>query len=119
MPDITDEKKRLIRGMAEKYCSILSRVPFENGVRIYLKTYQTLYSKSARWKLCLLCGKIKHTEDFKGNNHEGIQTSFYSLPILVKTSWIKLQDFFLSEKFIDALTESRLENEEKSFEILD
>ena len=119
MPDITNEKKRLIRGIAEKYCSILSKIPFENGVRIYSKTYQTLHSKSARWKLCLLCGEIKRTEDFKGKNHEGIQTSFYYLPILVKTSWIKLQDFFLSEIFIDVLTESRLELEEKSFEFLD
>jgi hypothetical protein len=112
MPDITDEKKNLIRVIAEKYSSILSKIPFEEGVLLYSKTYQKLSMKSARGRMCLLCGEIRHPEDFTSLNHKCSPLSSYDLPIFVKTSWIKLEDFFLSDEFIDVLKNGGIEIEE-------
>jgi hypothetical protein len=112
MPDITDEKKNQIRLIAEKYSIILSRIPFEEGVSIYSKTYQALYIQSARWRFCLLCGKIKHPEDFRKSDHKCAYLSSNDFPILVKTSWIKLEDFFLSRDFLDILKEGGIIIEE-------
>ncbi len=113
MPDITDEKKNLIRVIAGKYSTILSKIPFEEGVLIYSKTYQKLYIQSARWRFCLLCGDIRYPEDFSKNNHKCSQLSSYDFPILVKTSWIKLKDFFLSQKCIEVLREGEQDIKEK------
>lgn len=112
MPDITDEKKKQIRMIAEKYSIILSKIPFEEGVSIYSKTYQALYIQSARWRFCLLCGKINHPEYFRKNNHKCTQLSSNDFPILVKTSWVKLEDFFLSKEFLDVLKEGGIIIEE-------
>ena len=112
MPDITNEKKKRIRMIAEKYSIILSKIPFEEGVNIYSKTYQSLYIQSARWRFCLLCGKIKHPEEFKQKDHKCSQLSSNDFPILVKTSWVKLEEFFLSRKFLDILKEGGIIIEE-------
>ncbi len=103
MPDITDKKKEHIRIIADKYCTILSKIPFEEGVLLYSKTYQQLFMKSARWRMCLLCGEIRHPEDFTTYNHKCSPLSSYDFPIFVKTSWIRLEDFFLSDEFVDVL----------------
>ncbi|MFW9852307.1 MAG: hypothetical protein ACFFDS_05165 [Candidatus Thorarchaeota archaeon] len=113
MPDITDDKKNQIRKIAEKYCYILSKIPFEEGVSIYSKTYQSLYIQSARWRFCLLCGEIKHPEDFRNNDHKCSQLSSDDFPTLVKTSWIKLEEFFLSQKFLEVLKEGGIIVEEE------
>ncbi len=112
MPDITNEKKNQIRIIAEKYSIILSKIPFEEGVSIYSKTYQALHIQSARWRFCLLCGKIKYPEGFRKNNHKCAYFSSNDFPILVKTSWIKLENFFLSRKFLDILKEGGIIIEE-------
>ena len=111
MPDITDEKKNLIRIIAEKYSSILSKIPFEEGVLLYSKTYQKLSMNSARWRMCLLCGEIRHPEDFIPYNHKCSPLSSYDFPIFVKTSWIKLEEFFLSEEYLDILKYGDMEIE--------
>jgi len=112
MPDITDEKKNQIRIIAEKYSSILSKIPFEEGISIYSKTYQALHIQSARWRICLLCGEIRHPEDFTYYNHKCTPLSSYDFPIFVKTSWMKLEDFFLSDRFVNVLKNGGLEIEE-------
>jgi len=113
MPDITDEKKEQIRMIAEKYSIILSKIPFEEGVNIYSKTCQALYLQSARWRFCLLCGKIDYPEYFRKNDHKCSHLSSQDLPILVKTSWVKLEEFFLSQKFLNILKEGGVIIEER------
>ena len=103
MPDITDRKKELIRTIAKKYCSILSKIPFEEGISLYSETYQKLSISSARWRVCLLCGEIGYPELFLDSNHKCYSLLSYDFPILVKTSWIKLEDFFLNEKHLELL----------------
>lgn len=108
MPDITDRKKELIRSIAKKYCSILSKIPFEEGILLYSESYQKLSMSSARWRICLLCGEIGHPEIFSYSSHKCTSLSSYEFPILVKTSWIKLEDFFLSEISLEILKERNL-----------
>jgi hypothetical protein len=103
MPDITDRKKELIRSIVKRYCSILSKIPFEEGVLLYSETYQKLSMSSARWRVCLLCGEIAYPEFFLGSNHKCSSLISYDFPILVKTSWIKLEEFFLNENHIELL----------------
>lgn len=97
MPDISDKKKEQIRVIARKYCSILSQVPFEEGVLLYSKTFQNLFISSARWRICLLCGEIESPEFFKSSKHKCKSHFPYDFPIIVKTSWMKLESFFLSK----------------------
>lgn len=111
MPDITDRKKEKIRILADKYCTFLSKIPFEEGVLLYSKTYQKLFMRSARWRICLLCGKISHPEGFLDYDHKCSSLSSYDFPILVKTSWMKLEDFFLPETSLEILKERKLNPE--------
>ena len=103
MPDITDKKKELIRTMVKKYCSILSKIPFEEGVHLYTETYQKLYISSARWRVCLLCGEIGYPEVFKDSGHKCSSSLSQEFPIIIKTSWIKLEEFFLKENHLELL----------------
>ncbi|NPD88746.1 MAG: hypothetical protein HGN29_08470 [Asgard group archaeon] len=114
MPDITDKNKQLIRIILRKYCQVLSRIPFEDGLVVYSETYKELYVSSARWKLCLLCGEIKGSNTFTAQSHDCSPSIYQNFPILVKTSWIKLQDFFLSDRFLNLLRERGMEFEIKN-----
>jgi len=107
MPDITDRKKEKIRIIAKTYCSILSKIPFEEGVSLYSKTYQALSMSSARWRLCLMCGEIDYSETFSKSTHKCASLLSYSFPIIVKTSWIKLEEFFLNENHLDYLKDQK------------
>lgn len=109
MPDITAKEKQLIKIIAEKYSKVISRLQFNNGSLIYQKTYSQLYKKSARWKFCLLCGKIGHSEDFKGLKHTCPPLLFQKYPLCCSTSWVQLRDFFLSDKYLDTLSEVGVE----------
>ncbi|MBY8999718.1 MAG: hypothetical protein KGD64_02280 [Candidatus Heimdallarchaeota archaeon] len=109
MPDIPSKEKYLIKLIAEKYSKIISRLQFKNGSLIYQKTYNQLYKKSARWKFCLLCGKIDYSEDFKGSKHACPPLLFQKYPLCCSTSWIQLKEFFLLEKYLDTLSEVGVE----------
>jgi hypothetical protein len=109
MPDITDKNKRLIKMILRKYSQILTRIPFEDGLSLYTETYNELLVSSARWRICLLCGEIRRSSNFTALNHDCSPTIYHNFPILVKTSWIKLQEFFLSERFLELLRERGME----------
>ena len=114
LPDITNKNKQLIKLILRKYCQILSKVSFENGLTLYTETYNELYISSARWKVCLLCGEIRSLNNFETEEHDCSPTIYHNFPILVKTSWIKLQDFFLSDRFLNLLRERGMEIEIKN-----
>jgi hypothetical protein len=109
MPDITNKNKQLIKMIFRKYCQILANIPFEDGLTLYTETYKELLVSSARWRICLLCGEIRRSSNFSTQNHDCSPTIYHNFPILVKTSWIKLQDFFLSERFLELLRERGME----------
>ncbi len=111
MPDITNKNKQLIRVILRKYCQILTKIPFDDGLVLYTETYNELLASSARWRICLLCGEIRRSDEFKAQNHDCSPAIYHNFPILVKTSWIKLQDFFLSERFLELLKERGMEIE--------
>ena len=114
LPDITNKNKQRIKKILIQYCRILAKIPFEDGLELYSETYKELQVSSARWRICLLCGEIRRSNDFTANNHECYPSTYHNFPILVKTSWIKLQDFFLSDRFLDLLRERGMEIETKN-----
>ncbi|GAH87306.1 unnamed protein product, partial [marine sediment metagenome] len=107
--DITRKEKYLIRLIAEKYSKILSRLKFSNGSLIYQRTYGQLYKKSSRWKFCLLCGKIATVDSFTLDKHTCPPLLFQKHPICCSTSWIQLRDFFLTNKYLETLSEVGVE----------
>ncbi|MHA1551596.1 MAG: hypothetical protein ACTSUP_03535 [Candidatus Heimdallarchaeaceae archaeon] len=109
MPDITKKEKYLIKLIAEKYSKVLSRLKFSNGSLVYQKTYENLYKKSARWKYCLLCGKIAASEDFTRITHTCPHLLFQNQPICCSTSWFQLKGFFLSDKYLEILSVAGVE----------
>ena len=109
MPDIPSKEKHLIRIIANKYSKIISRLKFCNGSLIYQRTYEYLYKKSSRWKFCLLCGKIATVDSFTHDEHTCPPFLFQQHPICCSTSWIKLRDFFLSDKYLETLSEVGVE----------
>ena len=111
LPDITDQNKKLIKMLLSQYCQILKRISFENGITLYTETFNELYTSSARWKVCLLCGEIRRLNGFVIRNHDCSPILYHNFPILVQTSWINLQDFFLSDKFLNLLRERGMESE--------
>ena len=109
MPDIPSKEKQLIGLIAKKYSKIISHLKFSNGSLIYQRTYELLYKKSSRWKFCLLCGKISTSDGFKQDRHTCPPLLFQQHPICCSTSWIKLRDFFLSDKYLETLSEVGVE----------
>ena len=109
MPDITRKEKYLIKLIAEKYSKILSRLQFSNGSLVYQKTYDRLYKKSSRWKYCLLCGKIATPEAFAQGTHSCPPLLFQKQPICCSTSWVQLKDYFLSQKYLETLSDVGVE----------
>ena len=101
MPDIKDKEKKLIRTKTKIYSSILSKVSFEQGVTLHLKTYNALSLESARCRICLMCGKVGSLEDFE--QHEDCSSTYakQKIPLVIKTSWYKLREFFLTEQCCD------------------
>ena len=109
MPDISDKEKYLIKLIAERYSRVLAHLKFNSGALIYQKTYERLFKKSARWKYCLLCGRIERSEFFKTKEHTCPPLIFQNHPICCSTSWIQLREFFLSNMYLDTLAEVGVE----------
>lgn len=119
MPKISNLERDRIRNTARKYTMGLWVSPFNEGLLIYSETFEALYIRSARWKFCLKCGEIEQTEQMldeselkyidskdKTTKKERVHRCTMGVnhfPVLITTSWYKLKDFFLSNKYITAL----------------
>jgi hypothetical protein len=108
MTDMTNSKKNKIRFTAKAFAREVQGAPFDSGLSIHQNTIDQLYDGSARIRLCLKCGAIESTTKLKKENHS-CAYSFKSFQVLVTTSWKKLEDFFLSDKYIEALKEIGVE----------
>ena len=95
MPDITDSEKSEIREIAGEFAASLWKIPFNDGLILYVKTNEELFIHPARWKYCLKCGIIDKKE--KMENHHCLM-DVREFPILIQTSWFKLKAFFLGEE---------------------
>ena len=105
IPDITNKEKEEIRTLAKCFSEILSKVSFKKGSSIYYLTFKSIYKRSARWKYCLICGKIDVPEEFYNTKHSCPEVVFHKVQVLVSTSWIQLKKFFLSGEYISVLKE--------------
>ena len=119
MPKISKAEQQFIRSIAKKYAMRLIVSPFNEGLLIYSDTYESLYIRSARWKYCLKCGEIEATEEMLDeqelkkiitSDKRQVQERVHQctigvnhFPVLITTSWYKLKEFFMSDKYIKAL----------------
>ena len=103
LPDITDTEKSQIRAIAKEYATTIWKIPFSEGLLLYVKSNNELYVHPARWKYCLKCGEINKKE--KMDTHSCL-LDVEEFPILIQTSWYKLKEFFLSDKSKEFLKES-------------
>ena len=94
MPDITNNEKTAIRSRAKRLVQKIWASSFSDGVWIYSELAETLYMKSARWRICLRCGEIKLKETMVDGKHK-CDFNTTNFPVLVATSWYKLKEFFL------------------------
>ncbi|NPD88752.1 MAG: hypothetical protein HGN29_08500 [Asgard group archaeon] len=93
MPDILDKEKSQIRELAKEYAVSMWKIPFNEGLVLYVKTNNELHKHPARWKYCLKCGEINKKEQL--DNHRCLK-KLEDFPILIQTSWIQLKKFFLT-----------------------
>ncbi|MCE7740972.1 MAG: hypothetical protein GOP50_00815 [Candidatus Heimdallarchaeota archaeon] len=100
MPDILDSEKSKIRAIAANFAQNLWKTSFTDGLRAYMTGSDELYIHPARWKYCFKCGEINKKESM--NKHE-CALEFKDFPILVQTSWYKLKQFFLTERYIQLM----------------
>lgn len=93
--------------------------PFNEGLMIYSETFDALYIRSARWKYCLKCGEIETTEEMldefelkkmSSSGRKKAQNRVHEctmgvnhFPVLITTSWYKLKDFFMTDKYVKSL----------------
>jgi len=113
MPDIPDKEKEEIRVLATHFSKLMVKLSFKNGSQIYYEVFRTLYSRSARWKYCLICGKIGLPEEFIYNKHDCPPVSFHKIQNKVSTSWIRLRDFFLKGDYKKLLERIGIQNMKK------
>ena len=106
MPDITDEEKSEIREIAGRYANSLWKVLFNEGLVLYVKSNNELYIHPARWKYCLRCGEINKKE--KMENHKCL-LDVEEFPIVIQTSWFKLKNFFLSERYKEIMKDAGID----------
>ena len=104
MPDILSSEKAKIRAIAKNYAQALWTIPFNKGFIAYINTSDLLSVHPARWRYCFKCGMILRTNLVKNDetndetkNHACI-LEFEDIPLLIKTSWIKLRKFFLIDE---------------------
>ncbi|MCE7740979.1 MAG: hypothetical protein GOP50_00850 [Candidatus Heimdallarchaeota archaeon] len=105
MPDISYKEKNDIKILAKCFSGVLSKLSFKNGSQLYHFTFNSLYKRSARWKYCLICGRIGLPEEFNKPNHICPTLVSHNVQVLVSTSWFKLKDFFLESGYIQVLEE--------------
>jgi len=115
LPDITDAEKSQIREIARQYAVSIWRISFNEGLILYVKTNEKLNIHPARWKYCLKCGdiiKIKTKKDLReGEEVEKHQCllDVQDFPVLIKTSWYKLKEFFLTNTHIKFMKEAGID----------
>lgn len=112
MPDIKNKEKKLIRAKAKTYSSILSRISFEKGTILHLKTYKVLSQDSARCRICLMCGMVGSAEDFENHQKCSSSNENQKIPLIIKTSWYKLRDFFLAGECCEFFRDLEIEEGE-------
>ncbi|MHA1198403.1 MAG: hypothetical protein ACTSQF_03530 [Candidatus Heimdallarchaeaceae archaeon] len=96
MPDILDSEKSKIREIAAHFAQNLWRISFTEGLKAYIQSSEEIYVHPARWKYCFKCGEINKKESMTA--HE-CSLEFKEFPILVQTSWYKLKQFFLTDRY--------------------
>ncbi|MCG3222544.1 MAG: hypothetical protein H7641_14280 [Candidatus Heimdallarchaeota archaeon] len=106
MPDILDKEKSQIRELAKEYAVSMWKIPFNEGLVLYVKTNNELHKHPARWKYCLKCGEINKKE--KMDNHRCLK-EIEDFPVLIQTSWIQLKKFFLSNRFRKLMKEAGID----------
>ena len=119
MPDITTSEKERIRARAKHFVLDLWEGPFMNSFMVYDVTLRALYKHAARWNFCLLCGEIDSVKKLTPD-HECIKeytdklnsdqlANPKSIPMIISTSWMKLREFFLTDKHIKTLRDLGME----------
>jgi len=119
MPDIATSDKARIRARAKNFVLDLWGGPFKNSFLVYDITLRALYKHAARWNFCLLCGEIDIVKNLT-TNHDCIKdyteklsedqlSNPKNIPMIISTSWIKLKEFFLTNKHITTLNELGVE----------
>ena len=119
MPDITKAEKERIRARAKHFVLDLWGGPFMNSFMVYDVALRALYKHAARWNFCLLCGEIDSVKNLT-TNHECIKeytdklnveqlANPKNIPMIISTSWMKLREFFLTEKHNETLKELGME----------
>jgi hypothetical protein len=106
LPDITDAEKSQIRDLSKQYATSLWRIPFNEGLVLYVKTNNELHMHPARWKYCLKCGEINKKE--RMDDHKCL-LDVEDFPILIQTSWYKLKEFFLSDLYRKFMKEAGID----------
>lgn len=115
MPDIATSDKDRIRTRAKHFVLDLWGGPFKNSFMIYDITLRALYKHAARWNFCLLCGEIDTVKELTAN-HECIKdytdklnddqlSNPKKIPMIISTSWMKLKEFFLTDRHTATLKE--------------
>jgi len=119
MPKISNAEQQFIRSLAKKYAMKLIVSPFNEGLLIYSDTYESLYVRYARWKYCLKCGEFESTEEMLDEHelkkmgasdrkkaHGRVHKCTMGVdhfPVLITTSWYKMKEFFMTDKYAKAL----------------
>ena len=80
----------------------LWNAPLDQGLELYQDTMNILYKKSSRLRICLKCGEIDSIQNLNETNHK-CALNFNRFPVLVTTSWIKMDEFFTSGQYVNAL----------------
>jgi hypothetical protein len=100
MPDILDSEKAKIRELAAQFAQNLWKISFTEGLKAYLQSSEEVYVHPARWRYCFKCGEINKKESMA--NHD-CSLEFKEFPILVQTSWYRLKEFFLTDRYKEIL----------------
>ena len=106
LPDILDKEKSQIRELAKKYAVSIWKIPFNEGLILFVKTYNELHKHPARWKFCLKCGEIDKKEKMDG--HRCLE-EIEDFPVLIQTSWIQLKKFFLTNQYKKLMKEAGID----------
>lgn len=106
LPDILDKEKSQIRELAKEYAVSIWKIPFNEGLILFVKTNNELHKHPARWKFCLKCGEIDKKEKMDG--HRCLE-EIEDFPVLIQTSWIQLKKFFLTNQYKKLMKEAGID----------